>query len=86
MLSPKMQNPKFTFSQVGGWVGGAGGGGCAGNQLLLLSPNWLKSKKKFTRGLAENFLSFWAKKYLGMVLDFEYWVARVYKVYANHKE
>ena len=40
----------------------------------MLSPNLLKSKKKFTRGLAENFLSFQANKCLGMVLDFEYLV------------
>ena len=46
----------------------------------------LKSKTFFTRGLAENFLSFRAKKCLGMVLDFEYQVVRVYDVYANHNE
>ena len=40
----------------------------------MLSPNLLKSKKNFTRGLAENFLSFQAKKCLGMLLDFE-WLA-----------
>ena len=33
--------------------------------------------------MAENFLSFRAKKCLGMVLDFEYQVARVY---ANHNK
>ena len=56
---------------MGGWVVGGGDGG----QLLMLSPKkLLKSKNKFTRGLAENFLSFQAKKCLGMVLDFEYQV------------
>ena len=55
-------------------------------QLLMLSPNLLKSKKKFTRGLAENFSSFRAKKCLGGVLDFEYQVVRVYFVYANHNK
>ena len=34
--------------------------------------------KKLTRGLAENFLIFRAKKCLGMVLDFEYQVATKY--------
>ena len=55
-----------------------GGGGGVGSQLLMPSPNLLKSKKKFTRGLAENFLIFRAKKCLGMVLDFEYQVATKY--------
>ena len=40
-------------------------------QLLMLSPNLLKSKNIFTREFAEN-LSFRAKKCLGMVVDFEY--------------
>ena len=39
-------------------------------QLLMPSPNLLRSKKNFTRGFAESFLSFRAKKCLGMVLDF----------------
>ena len=66
MMSPKMLKSKIHIS-TGGWGGGVD---C---QLLMPSPNLLKSKKKFTRGLAENFLSFRAKKCLGMVLDFEYY-------------
>ena len=46
-------------------------------QLLMLSPNLLKSKNIFAREFAENVLSFWTKKCLGMVLDFEYQVVRV---------
>ena len=57
------------ISISGRW--GWGGGVC---------PNLLKSKQIFTRGFAEKFLSFRAKKCLGMVLDFEYFV------YANHKK
>ena len=49
--------------------------GGVSSQLLMLTPKMLKSKKKFYKGLAENFLSFQAKKCLGMVLDFEYQVA-----------
>ena len=47
-----------------------GGGGRSWN--LMLSPNLLKKK------------SFRAKMCLGMVLDFEYQVVRIYEVYANH--
>ena len=57
----KSKNPKFTSLQVGG----GGGGGGFGSQLLMPSPNLLKSKKKFTRGLAEKFPSFRAKKVPG---------------------
>ena len=66
------------------WGGGGGGLVETNFQFLMLSPNLLKSKKKFSRGLAKNFLSFRAKKCLGMVLDFEYQVVRIYEVYANH--
>ena len=52
----------------------------------MLSLNLLKSKNIFTREFAKNFLSFQAKKCLGMVLDFEYQVVRVYEVYANHNK
>ena len=51
-------------------VDGGGGGGGIGDQLLMPSPNLLKSQKNLTRGLVEKFLSFRAKKCLGMVLDF----------------
>ena len=70
---------------MGGGGGGEGGLVETNFQLLMLSPNLLKYKKNFTRGFAENFLSFQAKKCLGMVLDFEYQVVHVYTVYANHK-
>ena len=79
-------SPKLIFPFSGGGGGGRRGGLVETNfQLLMLSPNLLKSKKKkITRGFAEIFLSFQAKKFLGMVLDFEYQVARVFLVYANH--
>ena len=71
---------KYPFLQLGGGVS---------DQLLMLSPNLLKSKKKITRGFAEHFLSFQAKKCLGMN-GFGLRVPscsriRVYDVYANHK-
>ena len=68
---------KIPNSHVGGGGGGGEGGGGVGSQLLMWSPNLLKSKKKFPTGLAENFLSFRAKKCLGMVLDFEYQMATI---------
>ena len=74
-------------------------------QLLMLSPNFLKSQIPISVGggvggnqfstfdaeskfAKKNFFvkSFRAKKCLGMVLDFEYQVVRVYFVYANHKK
>ena len=71
MSSPEV---KFTFSGGGGLV-------MTNFQLLMLSPNLLKSKKiVFYKGFAENF---WPKKCLGMVLGFEY---QVFRVYANHKK
>ena len=49
-----------------GMGGGGGGGGReqlveTNFQLLMQSPNLIKSKKKFTRGFAENFLVFGQK-------------------------
>ena len=79
MLSPNLLKSEISMSG-----GGRGGGGGTNFQLLMLSPNLLKSKNIFTREFAENFLSFQAKKCLEMVLDFEYQVVRVYFVYANH--
>ena len=79
MLSPNLLKSQIPMS--------SGGGGLVETnfQLLMLSPNLLKSKKKnFTRGFAENFLSFRAKKCLGMILDFEYQMTRICKLYANH--
>ena len=58
--SPEPWTKIFIF----GWRGG-GGLVMANFQLLMLSLNLLKSKKKFTRGFAEKFLSFRAKKCLG---------------------
>ena len=79
MLSPNLLKSQIPMC--------CGGGGVETNlQLLMLSPNLLKSKNIFTREFAENFLSFWAKKCLGMVLDFEYQMVRVYFVYANHNK
>ena len=72
-----MLSPNLLKSQIPMSSGGGGGLVETNFQLLILSPNLLKS-------FAENFLSFRAKKCLGMVLDFEYQVAHVYKVYANH--
>ena len=44
------------------WGGGGGGGSVTANfQLLMLSPNLLKSQKIFGRGFVENFLSFLTK-------------------------
>ena len=53
------QNAKISNSHF------RGGGGSVGGQLLVLSPNLLKSKKKFTRGFAGNFLRFCGKKVPG---------------------
>ena len=77
MLSPNLLKSQIPMS-------GGGGGAETNFQLLMVSPNLLKSKNIFTKEFAENFLSFRAKKCLGMVLDFEYQVVRVYFVYANH--
>ena len=63
-----------------------GGGGGWWNQFPTFdaeSKFTLKKKKK--KNFAKNFLSFRAKMCLGMVLDFEYQVVRIYEVYANHK-
>ena len=50
------------------------------NQFATFDAESKFAKKKIV--FAKNFLSFWAKMCLGMVLDFEYQVVRVY---ANHK-
>ena len=80
---------KSKFAKIPNFHVQWGGGGVGGLvktifQLMRLSPSLLKSKNIFTREFAENFLSFRAKKCLGMVLDFEYQVVRVYEVYANY--
>ena len=74
----KIQNSHVLWG--GGGKGGEGGEGVGepNFQLLMPSPNLLK--KNF---LQKFFLSFRAKMCLGMVLDFEYQVVRVYED-ANH--
>ena len=67
MQSSNLLNSQIPMFRLGGSVE-------TNFQLLMLSPNLLKSKKKITRGFGKNFLSFQAKKCLGMVLDFEYQV------------
>ena len=97
-------NAEFKFAKIQKFPCQGGGGLVETNfQLLMLSPNLLKSKILMSRGggvggpnfqllmlspnwLKKNFVSFRVKKCLGMVLDFEYQVVRVYKVYANHNQ
>ena len=72
MLSPNFLQSKISMS-----------GGEGGDQFPTFdAESKFATQKKF---FAKNFLSFRAKKCLGMVLDFEYQVVRVYEVYANHK-
>ena len=54
---------KSAKNQIFLWGGGGEGGGegpVTNFQLLMLSPNLLKSYVPYVEGLAENFLSFWA--------------------------
>ena len=77
---------EFKFAKIqnshvqGGWVGW--GMGVGGNQFPTFDAESKFAKKK---NFTKNCLSFWAKKCLGMILDFEYQVVRVCEVYANRK-
>ena len=71
MLSSNLLKSKIPICGRGGGIGGTN------FQLLMLSPNLLKKKKKIF--FVKNFLSFWAKMCLGMVFDFEYRVVRYTK-------
>ena len=76
---------EFKFAKIQNshvWWGG--GGMVSGNKFPTFEAEskFVKKKKK---NFAKNFLSFQAKKCLGIVLDFEYQVVHIYEVYANHK-
>ena len=58
-------------------------GGVGGNQFPTFDAESKIALKKFFS--CKKFSKFSGKKCLGMVLDFEYQVVRVYFVYANHK-
>ena len=63
-----------------------GGGGVEGKsnfQFLMLSPNLLKSKKDFGRGLVENFPSFLTKIATSQKLILSTVWPRVHYVYAG---